>query len=82
MMFIDIISRVFSVIEVVSVRGLEKEVFELASRENLTVYDAAYMYIATKNGLVLVTDDEKLKRRASRYTKVMSSSELFSTYHR
>jgi len=51
-------------------------VFNLALREDVTIYDASYMYIAMKNGLILVTDDRKLKDRASKYLKVINTSEL------
>lgn len=74
--FIGIVSDVFSVIKVMSIRGFEEEVFTLASREDLTIYDASYLHIAVKNNLILVTDDQKLKGKASKYVKTTSSSTL------
>ncbi len=74
--FVDIISDVFSVIDVLSVRGLEREVFELAARDGLTVYDASYLYVAMKNGYMLVTDDKELRNKASKYVETVSSNEL------
>ncbi len=74
--FVDIISDVFSVIEVLSVRGLEREVFKLAARDGLTVYDASYLYVAMKNGYTLVTDDKELRNKASKYVETASSNEL------
>jgi len=62
-MFIDIINDIFNVIKVTSIKGLEKEVFDLASKEDLTIHDASYMYIAIRNKLILVTVDEKLRKK-------------------
>ncbi|MEM2902553.1 MAG: type II toxin-antitoxin system VapC family toxin [Candidatus Bathyarchaeia archaeon] len=53
--------KVYAVMEVLTIRGSEKEIFETASKESLTVYDASYFYMAVRNGLILVTDDHKLK---------------------
>ncbi|RLF07180.1 MAG: DNA-binding protein [Thermoprotei archaeon] len=74
--FINIISNIFKVIRILSITELEKEVFSLASKENLTVYDASYLYTAMRNGLILVTDDQKLKDIASKYVEVITSKEL------
>jgi len=44
--------------------GLEKEVINLASKEDFTVYDASYIYTAMRNGLTLVTEQRlKIKHR-------------------
>jgi len=64
LLFLDVVSSVFNVIKVLSIRGLEREVFNLALRGDLTVYDASYLYVAMKNKYVLVTDDQKLKSKA------------------
>ena len=63
---LDIVGGVFEVLEVLSIRGFEREAFDLASEE----------------GRVLVTDDRKLRDRASRYVRVVSSGELASRFSR
>ena len=78
--FVNIISDVFSVIEVLSMRGFERGVFELAARDGLTVYDASYLYAAMKNGYILVTDDRELRGKASKYVDTASSSEITDKY--
>ena len=78
--FVDVISSVFSVIEVLSVKSLERGIFELAARDGLTVYDASYLYAAMKNGYTLVTDDRELRSRASRYVETASSNEIADRY--
>ncbi|RLE85508.1 MAG: DNA-binding protein [Thermoprotei archaeon] len=71
-----ILSKVFEAIKVASIRGLETEVYKIACKESLTIYDASYLCFAAKNGLALVTDDKKLEEKASRYVKVLNSSTL------
>ena len=38
------------------------EILNLAIKENLTFYDASYLYVAREHGLKLVTEDEDLLR--------------------
>ena len=52
-----ILKGVFGVIPLGSIRGFEVEVYELESGEGLTVYDAAYLCLALKERLTLVSDD-------------------------
>ena len=40
--FIEVISGIFKTIPTETIRGLEKEVFDLASKEDLIIHDAAY----------------------------------------
>jgi predicted nucleic acid-binding protein len=55
--------RIFDVIAIASIRRGEKNVFELALKEGLTIYDAANLHYALRNKLVLVTDDIKLREK-------------------
>ena len=70
------IIRVLELIGVLSIDGLEEEVYEMAVREGLTVYDSSYLTVAIDRGLTLVTDDVKLGDKASKYVSVASSREL------
>ena len=63
-------------IKLVSITGLEEEVSTLTLKENITVYDASYMYVAMRDNLIFVTDDQKLRNKASRYAKAIPSSEV------
>ena len=49
---------------------------EMAVREGLTYYDAAYISAAIEKGLILVTDDERLYEVGRRYVKTLKSDEL------
>lgn len=56
-----------------SMVGLEKDVKEMAVRTRQSFYDSAYMVLAKKHGLELVTDDAKLQKSASG-SKIRTSS--------
>jgi len=73
-----IIARVFQALERLDIRDCWEDVLRLAFSEGLTVYDAAYLHIAARRGLTLVTDDQVLAEKASKYVRVLSSSELAS----
>lgn len=77
--FLDILSSIFRTIKILSIKGFEKEIFDFALQEDLTTYDAAYAYIAKTNNLILVTDDQKLRNKASKHLKAVSSSEVTSS---
>ncbi|MEM2214682.1 MAG: type II toxin-antitoxin system VapC family toxin [Candidatus Nezhaarchaeales archaeon] len=74
--WVKLLSKVFSVLELKNIRGLEEEVFNLAVREGVTVYDASYLYIAMTDKLTLVTDDSKLIDIARKHVSTISTSEL------
>ena len=76
LMFLSVLSDVFRVVRRASMAGSEEDVFKLASEEGITVYDASYVYVAVRDGFTLVTDDHVLADRASKYVKVVSSSNL------
>lgn len=42
------------------VAGLEQDVLTTSNKRGLSYYDAAYLVVATKEALTLVTDDHKL----------------------
>jgi predicted nucleic acid-binding protein len=64
------------VAKILNVAVLEKEkmynVLKISVKESITFYDASYIFLAVKNGLDLVTDDEKLRNVAGKYLKVYS----------
>ncbi len=76
--FADILSKIFDIIRMENIQGNEREVIELAAREKLTIYDASYLLLAIKKNLILVTDDEELKRKASKYVKVRKTQEIIN----
>ena len=52
------------------------EILKIAVEEKITYYDASYLYTAIKNGLTLVTDDEKLYNVGKKHVKAVKSNEV------
>jgi predicted nucleic acid-binding protein len=63
---IKLLEKIFRIIILDRIRDLNS-VFELACKENTTIYDASYLYHTLQNKLTLVTDDEKLLEKARQY---------------
>jgi len=61
---IDAVVKVFeellSLLRRLSIESEVGEVMEMAIENSLTFYDAAYLYIAKRYGLKLVTEDQRL----------------------
>jgi len=53
-----------------------KEICEIAIKNSLTFYDAAYIFYAKKENLILVTDDEAPYKIAKKYVKTLRSDEI------
>lgn len=62
---LDSCIQVMSGMNVLDVDGLENQVKEIASDTGQSFYDSAYLSVAKKYGLELVTDDKKLLKVAS-----------------
>jgi hypothetical protein len=50
--------------------------FHIPSLKGLTICNAAHLYYALRNKLVLVTDDRRLMEKAKQYIETMSTREL------
>jgi predicted nucleic acid-binding protein len=74
--YIEVLTMAFKLFEILSIGAYEKEVLKLAVKEELTIYDASYLFLAIKNKLILVTDDEKLKNKSLKYIKVLNSRDI------
>ncbi|MEM1732199.1 MAG: type II toxin-antitoxin system VapC family toxin [Desulfurococcaceae archaeon] len=79
---IELISGIFNVLNLHSVKGFEKEVMDIAVKEGVTFYDASYMYIAMRNKLTLVTDDRKLMSAARKYVNVTTTNEITTQHYK
>lgn len=51
-------------------------IFLMATSNAITFYDASYLFYAKKQGLELVTDDERLGKKASKLVTVHTSRSL------
>ena len=56
---IELFNYIFEKSNIKEVR-LNYEVFDLAIKENLSYYDAVYLYLAKKYNLILISDDKDL----------------------
>jgi len=54
---------------------LNKEIVSLSINENLTYYDATFLYLSKKYGIKLVSDDKDLLRKGA-----IASSEIVEIY--
>jgi len=59
-----------------SIKSFEEEIFKLACREEITVYDASCLYLAKVKDLILVIDDKELREKASKYIKTLTSKDI------
>lgn len=53
-----------------------KPIFTIATSQNITFYDSAFIYYSKREGKILITDDIKLKKVASASIEVKESKEL------
>jgi len=56
--------------------GYEREIIEKALGHGMTTYDASYVVLAEKHGLVLVTEDKEFRRKAGRIVKIIGLEEV------
>lgn len=59
----DIITQLLDTMEMMNIKGTEKEILELARNLEITFYDAAYAYTARKHDIPLVTEDKALTKK-------------------
>ncbi len=75
-LLLDSILTLLSRMQTNNIKGLEKHVYDLSTKEGLTIYDASYLAVAERSGLVLVTDDLQLAKSARKYVKTIKSDDL------
>jgi predicted nucleic acid-binding protein len=72
---IDLFSEVLQVVVLVAISD-SKSIIKVADRFGLSFYDASYVFEARSLGLVLVTEDEKLRRKVGDYIKTLGLEDL------
>ena len=75
---VKVLTEVFSLMNILSIRSLEPEIFEEAVKLETTVYDSSYIILARKNTLILITEDRRLGEKAKSIVKVVSAKDLLS----
>ena len=69
---VDLFEEFLSSVSIMSIRSSLGEILSLAIGEDLTFYDASYLYMSRKLGYKLVTEDSKL----GRYPEAIGVDEL------
>ncbi len=72
----NILNEIIDLMNMINPHGYEKEILENAWKLGITAYDASYVVITKKNNLILVSEDEKLKRKIGDIIKIISLKEL------
>lgn len=72
----EIIKNILKLMHILNIDCNEKEVFDVASQLEITIYDASYIYNAKRLNLSFITEDQKLKRKVENYIKVYSIKEI------
>jgi predicted nucleic acid-binding protein len=74
--FLSLLGRIVQRTETLSVEADEPpQVADLAAKERITFYDASYIVVAKARNLILSTEDARLEKVASKYTKAASRIE-------
>ena len=76
---IEFMKNIINILQNINIIRIQEDldkIMEIAIREELTYYDAAYLYFAEKNKLILVTNDKKLYNVAKSKIKVLHSSDI------
>ncbi|MEM2208628.1 MAG: type II toxin-antitoxin system VapC family toxin [Nitrososphaerota archaeon] len=72
----SIFNEVIELMKMIDPHECEKEILEIAWELGITAYDASYIVLAKKHNLILVSEDEKLKRKVGKIIKIVSLKEL------
>ncbi|MEM3407050.1 MAG: type II toxin-antitoxin system VapC family toxin [Nitrososphaerota archaeon] len=72
----SIFNEVIELMKMINPHGYEKEILEIAWKLGISAYDASYIVLAKKHNLILVSEDEKLKRKVGKIIKIVSLKEL------
>ena len=62
--------------QIIDIKGHEEEILKISMKLELTFYDSAYINLAKTNNIPLITEDEKLRRKAEKIVKTYSINEL------
>ncbi|MGC8622207.1 MAG: type II toxin-antitoxin system VapC family toxin [Caldisphaera sp.] len=76
---IDIIMQIVNHMKMLNPINIEKDIIKTASELGITTYDASYIVLAQKNNLILVTEDKKLKSKASSLINVTNVEKILSS---
>jgi len=72
----SLLPEALALLNILEPSGYEREIIEKALEHGMTTYDASYVVLAEKHGLVLVTEDKEFRRKAGRIVKIICLEEV------
>jgi len=75
---IKIIKSLVGLTKILKIDCREEAILDIASRLEITFYDASYAYHAKEMGLTLVTEDAKLLNKLKPHVKVSSVQQIIN----
>jgi predicted nucleic acid-binding protein len=73
---LSVFSGLIDLMKVINPHGCEREIVENAWKLGLTAYDASYVVLAKRHDLILVSEDEVLRKKADGIVETTSLREL------
>ncbi|MDE1857130.1 MAG: type II toxin-antitoxin system VapC family toxin [Candidatus Micrarchaeota archaeon] len=68
--------RALGFMRIMSIADYEQGIIDTAIELGLSFYDASYVHLAKKSGMVLVTEDAKLARKINGHVHTATTAEL------
>ncbi|MGI0056727.1 MAG: type II toxin-antitoxin system VapC family toxin [Nitrosarchaeum sp.] len=62
--------------QILGINEIEEEIKNFSMTTGMTFYDSAYVIVAKRVGLALVTDDKSLAKTAAKYLTVIGSDDM------
>jgi len=75
---VKLFTETLEFMKILSPHQYEDEILTMAIELNLTAYGTSYIVLAEKNGLILVTEDKKLRTKAEKLVKAVSLTQITS----
>jgi len=73
---IKIFTEVVEFMKVLSPHPYESDILAVANKLKVAVYDASYVVLAREKGLLLVTEDDRLRIKAKSLVKTISLNDI------
>jgi len=73
---IGLVNSVIDKMQKISLKDMQTRILELASKFNISYYDASYVFAATRAGGRLITEDKKLTQKISSFISTKTCEEF------
>jgi predicted nucleic acid-binding protein len=65
MKMLQLLIHAFDSMRFFSIRGFEEEILELSLNLQISYYDSAYLHIAQRDQIPLITEDKSMQKKAT-----------------